>query len=302
MKRLAYQGWQNCFQIESGDCRMIATADIGPRIVHLSRGNGENLLKLFDGQVGKTGGVDWRLVGGHRVWYAPEDLVESYIPDNNAVEVELLTPEEVCFKVSLLPEVEKSLTMRVATNDGGFELVNQVRNMSDKVFRTASWGITTLAPGGVGFMPISKALSQSETLCASGRLNLWDYTNFSDPAYSWHSDWIEFHQDRALSKQKVGTFLRDPWLAYRLKDSLVIKTFDFHRGDVSAVDFPDLGSNVEVYFDTYMLELEGLSPWTELAPGEAVSHTEKLQVLPIDPEWSNEKVIELARNSITSVS
>ena len=33
---------------------------------------------------------------------------------------------------------------------------------------------------------------------------------------------------------------------------------------------------------------------------EVVSHTEKLQVLAIDTEWSNEKVIELAKNSITS--
>ena len=48
MKRLAYQGWQDCYQIETDNCKMIATADIGPRIVHLSRGNGENLLKLLE--------------------------------------------------------------------------------------------------------------------------------------------------------------------------------------------------------------------------------------------------------------
>jgi hypothetical protein len=83
-----------------------------------------------------------------------------------------------------------------------------------------------------------------------------------------------------FSKQKVG-LINNPWLAYRLGESLVIKTFDFQREDVNASDFPDLGSNVEVYFDTYMLELEGLSPWTELRPGEKVSHTEKLQVLAV---------------------
>ena len=299
MKQLAYQGWQNCYEIEAGDCRMVATADIGPRIVHLSRGNGENLLKLFPDQTGKTGGNEWRLVGGHRVWYAPEDLAVSYVPDNDAIDVEVISAEEIRFKVSLTPEVEKSLIMRVAKNGNGFELVNQVRNLSDNLFRTASWGITTLAPGGVGYMPITKASSPAERLCASGQINLWDYTNFSDPAFMWRSDWIEFHQSRALSKQKVGTYLRNPWLAYRLRDSLVIKTFDFHREDVSAANFPDLGSNVEVYFDTYMLELEGLSPWTDLKPGEAVSHTERLQVLAIEPELSHEKVIELVKNSIT---
>ena len=300
MKQLEYQGWKNCYQIESGDCRMIATADIGPRIVHLSRGNGENLLKLFEEQIGRVGGDDWRLVGGHRVWYAPEDPVTSYIPDNDAVDVEVISSEEICFKVSLIPEVEKSLIMRVATNANEFEILNQIRNTSDQVLRTASWGITTFAPGGVGYMPISKAISPSDTLSASGQINLWDYTLFSDPAFTWRSEWIEFHQERTLSKQKVGTYLRNPWLAYRLGESLVIKTFEFNKEDVSAYDFPDLGSNVEVYFDTYMLELEGLSPWTELKPGETVSHTEKLQVLAIEPDWSHEKVIELVKSAITS--
>lgn len=299
MKQLAYQGWQNCYQIESGDCRMITTADIGPRIVHLSRGNGENLLKLFEDQIGKVGGDDWRLVGGHRVWYAPENPVTSYIPDNTAVEVEVISSDEVCFTVSLTPEVEKSLIMRVANTPNEFNLINKIKNTSELTLRTASWGITTFAPGGVGYMPIPKASSQSETLCASGQINLWDYTLLSDPAFAWRSEWVEFHQNRTLSKQKVGTFLRNPWLAYRLKESLVIKTFDFNKEDLSASDFPDLGSNIEVYFDTSMLELEGLSPWTELKPGESVSHTEKLQVLAIEPDWSHEKVIELVKSSIT---
>ena len=299
MKQLAYQGWQNCYQIESGDCRMITTADIGPRIVHLSRGNGENLLKLFEDQIGKVGGDDWRLVGGHRVWYAPENPVTSYIPDNTAVEVEVISSDEVCFTVSPTPEVEKSLIMRVANTPNEFNLINKIKNTSKLTLRTASWGITTFAPGGVGYMPIPKASSQSETLCASGQINLWDYTLLSDPAFAWRSEWVEFHQNRTLSKQKVGTFLRNPWLAYRLKESLVIKTFDFNKEDLSASDFPDLGSNIEVYFDTSMLELEGLSPWTELKPGESVSHTEKLQVLAIEPDWSHEKVIELVKSSIT---
>ena len=300
MKRLAYKGWQDCYQIESGDCKMIAAADIGPRIVHLSRGKGDNLLKLFEKQIGKSGGNEWRLYGGHRVWYAPEDPVLSYIPDNDAVEVEVIAENELSLKVRLVPEVEKSITMRIATNGLGFELENRIRNLGEQTLRTASWGITTFAPGGVGFMPISKASSPSQSLCANFQLNLWDYTNLGDPAFVWCSDWIETHQDLATSKQKIGTYARNPWLAYRLGDSLVIKTFDFGKEAHDACEYPDMGSNVELYFDTYMLELEGLSPWTDLEPGESVSHTEKLEVLEIQPDLNNEKVIELVKNSITS--
>lgn len=300
MKRLSYKGWQNCYQIETGDCRMIATADIGPRIVHLSRGDGGNLLKLFEDQIGKTGGNDWRLVGGHRVWHAPEDPVKSYIPDNDAVEVEILSEDALCLSVSLIPEVQKSITMRVAKKGRGFEVVNRIQNTSEKPIRTASWGITTLIPGGVGYLPIPKAPSATQALCASFQINLWDYTSFSDPSFVWRPDWIEFHQERALSKQKVGTFAVNPWLAYRLGDSVVLKTFNFGEQDLAASEFPDMGSNVEVYFDEDMFEMEGLSPWKHLNPGESVSHTERLQVFAIDSEWSHEKVIELVKNSITS--
>jgi len=105
MRRLAYQGRQDCYQIEVGGCKMIATADFGTRIVHLSQGNCWNLFKLFERQMGKTGEDEWRLNGEHGVWYATEDLVDSYIPDNDPVEVESLSPDEICFRVVLKPEV-----------------------------------------------------------------------------------------------------------------------------------------------------------------------------------------------------
>ena len=124
MKRLAYQGRQDGYQIEAGGCKMIAMADIDPRIVHVSQGSGLNLFKLFERQMGKTGEDEWRLNGEHRVWYSPEDLVESYIPDNDPVELESLTPDEICFRVVLKPEGEKSHTMRVAIKGCGFKVVN----------------------------------------------------------------------------------------------------------------------------------------------------------------------------------
>jgi len=50
---------------------MIATADIGPRIVHLSRGKGDNLLKLFEEQIGED---RWKRVA--TIWRSP-DLVRT---------------------------------------------------------------------------------------------------------------------------------------------------------------------------------------------------------------------------------
>lgn len=278
---------------------MIATADIGPRIVHLSYRDGPNLLKLVERQVGKTGGDDWRVVGGHRVWYAPEDPIRSYFPDNEMVNFEIISDKEIMFSVSLTPEVEKTLIMRVANNDQTFEIENKISNIGSNILRTASWGITAFIPGGIGFLPFKKGNTFEESLCANTKLSLWDYTNLSDPAFRWHSDCLEIDQSYVRSKQKIGTFLTKPWTAYKIHDYVIIKSIKSENYHADACNYPDQGSNIEVYLDADLLELESLSPWADLLPGESVSHVERLNVLKVGSDCDHKKVIELASNSIT---
>jgi hypothetical protein len=133
----------------------------------------------------------------------PEDPVKSYIPDNDAVDVEILSENALCLKVKLTPEIEKSIIMRVATEGQGFELVNQIRNLSDKPIRTASWGITTFAPGGVGYLPIPKAPSATDALCASFQINLWDYTSF--PTH------LLFGVQIGSNSTRIGLFKTESW-------------------------------------------------------------------------------------------
>lgn len=76
-------------------------------------------------------------------------------------------------------------------------------------------------------------------------------------------------------------------------------TFDFHTRKLYSGQFPDGSCNIEVYFDKGGLELEGLSSWANLALGEAVFHTKRIQVLKVDPEASNKKTIELIKYAIT---
>ena len=43
-------------------------------------------MKEFPDQMGKTGGDEWRIYGGHRFWHAPEEMPRSYAPDNFPVD------------------------------------------------------------------------------------------------------------------------------------------------------------------------------------------------------------------------
>ncbi|HQE83180.1 MAG TPA: hypothetical protein PLM14_09285, partial [Candidatus Hydrogenedentes bacterium] len=72
MEKIAYGGWPNCIRIAKGPIELIATTDVGPRIIRFGFSGGHNLFKEFEEHLGQTGGDEWRSYGGHRLWHAPE--------------------------------------------------------------------------------------------------------------------------------------------------------------------------------------------------------------------------------------
>lgn len=284
-------GWENCYRLINEGVEMIVTADVGPRIVFWGRENGKNLLKLFENQLGRKNDEAWLLYGGHRLWAAPEDPHLSYLPDNQAVLVEIdnadgslsfIRPADASGlerKLSILPvHQNQNDDSRLSCLDfemkalGSFIVRNEIINRSQEAIRTASWGITSFAPGGLGFMPLEKNSDPKLALQANNRLNLWDYSSLADPAYQWKEDRLEIQQTKAQSKQKIGSWAAKPWLAYCLDNllSLIHLPMEQERSE----NFPDQGSNIEIYFNQDMLELETLSPWKCLQAGESVWHDE----------------------------
>ena len=517
IQKTSFSDWNNCFSLKSDGVEMIATADVGPRIIFFGLEGKTNLLKLFEDEVGRSGDNAFLFYGGHRLWAAPEDPLLSYIPDNRAVEVRLdenewiLTlirkadesnlekrlsmrvatmaerkmfvedsqevhasenlqkdninqanlmrvailnegdvvtedsREDVSIQLShehnvetarLIPvstigegdvvtedsvkgeklqlshqnnvepdrlirlcrtgvvvtkdsgggenirlsdennvetarlmrvatldegdvvtgessqgesiqpphdnDDESAILMRVATMDQGkdvemedgrdddpksfarpgleeplseppsmndesskhhfqnnkdcdsgvmasFVVRNELINRGQSPIRTASWGISSLAPGGMGFMPIEKKINPEKRFQASNQINLWPYTSLANPAYQWKDEWLEIDQTRTKSKQKIGSFNRKAWLAYRLEDQLIVI---FLPGlQIEEELYPDLRSNIEIYFDEDMLELETLSPWKTIDPGESVYHDEVWTLIKINDDPDNETVI-----------
>ena len=84
-----YKNYGKCLCLDNGIIKLIATIDVGPRIVFFGFTDGDNVL--FEDidrnfyEINNGYGV-WYAYGGHRIWSAPEVMPETYLPDNSKVE------------------------------------------------------------------------------------------------------------------------------------------------------------------------------------------------------------------------
>src|SRR4051812_6581434 len=99
-----YQGLPNCVQIANGDCRLIISTDVGPRILFYGFDEGQNILGWHPEAAVKTELGEWKPYGGHRLWVAPENMPLSYVPDNAVVEYVEEDSRQATFK----PGVEQA--------------------------------------------------------------------------------------------------------------------------------------------------------------------------------------------------
>ena len=90
IQKIAYGGWNNCVRITNGSIDLIITVDVGPRIIRCGFVDQENEMCEIASTMGETGGDEWRLYGGHRLWHSPEDRRRTYVPDNSPVQWEAI--------------------------------------------------------------------------------------------------------------------------------------------------------------------------------------------------------------------
>src|SRR5687767_7714391 len=87
MERVTCLGNHEGIRLSNADVHVVATIDVGPRIVEYARVDGDNVLgEALDVAIDTTLGT-WHPYGGHRLWAAPEANPRSYSPDNDPVEV-----------------------------------------------------------------------------------------------------------------------------------------------------------------------------------------------------------------------
>ena len=283
VEKIPYAGWPNCYRLSNGEVELIVTSDVGPRIIRYGFVGGQNLFVELEEDLGKTGGDDWRLYGGSRLWVGPEDPVYSYGADNDPVEIEVSGSSLLAQAPVEHTGVQKAIKVELADEGSAVRVVYTLANRTIWPLRITTWVLTMMAPGGAGITTLPPRGTHPEILAPTNPLVVFAFTNMADPRWTWLEKYIVLRQDPAnTDPEKIGLFNPATRGAYLLNGELFVKKFEASPDE----EYPDMGSSYETFTNERFLEIETLGPMRTLQPGESLDHVE---------EWTLHRPVEIDR-------
>lgn len=277
VEKIAYGGWENCYHLSNDDLNIVVTVDVGPRIIHFGLNDGENVFLQVEEDKGKTGGDDFRFYGGHRLWHSPEVMPRTYQPDNDPVDHFEL--DNIHYFIPPLEEktgIQKQISL--SFKNSTLLVDHTFTNNGMWPVELAPWPITVLKPGGVGIMPLPPHVSHDIQLLPTHAITLWGYTSLNDPRLHFGDKyiWVE-HRDDIENPLKIGLQVNHEyiwsvgWLAYVNNNKMFVKSL--HPPSEEKV-YPDLGTQLEIFTNNDIFELETLGALQTLRPDETITHRE----------------------------
>jgi hypothetical protein len=274
-----FGGWPNCIRLSNGEIEMIATTDVGPRIIRLGFVGGQNLFHNYPATLGKTGDPEWNNYGGHRLWHAPEVSPRTYAPDNMPVEHEWDGTTLTLRNSDAGNGIEKETRVTLSPTSPRVDITHRMINRNPWAIELAPWSLSVMAAGGRAIYPQEDYKPHPDCLVPARPLVLWHFTDMADDRWTWGRKYIQLRQDpKATTKQKVGLLNSKGWAAYVLGGDALIKRYPY----VAGATYADMGCNTETYTDPEMLEVETLGPLTKLDPGAHVDHAESWLLAKVD--------------------
>jgi hypothetical protein len=286
VEKIHYLGWENCVRIGNGEVELIVTTEVGPRILYYGFCGGFNHMKIYDEQAGDKESDVWRIYGGHRLWHSPESMPRTYDIDNSPCEWEVIR-NGILIRSPLdrWVQLAKEIRITLAPKGTGVSLEHRITNKNAWTVEFAAWALTVMAPGGRLIIPQP---GSGPELLSNRNLTLWTYTRMNDPRVRWLDRYIFLDQDSKASYTdepahrrfekvpfKIGLSVPDGWAAYANNGQLFVKRFDHVEGE----RYPDSGfCSFETYTNVDMIEIETLSPLTNVEPGQTLIHNEEWQL------------------------
>lgn len=298
VRKTAYRGWDNCVQITNSIVDLIITADVGPRIIRYGFTGEENELCEVRSTLGVTGGDKWRMYGGHRLWHSPEDRTRTYEPDNSPVAwEEIQNGIKTSQDIEPTTGIRKEMEIRLSPEGTAVHILHRLTNAGLWPVELSAWSITAMAPGGKEVVPQT---TKNTGLLPNRVMSLWPYARLNDSRVCFGGKYIILRQDPQIRHRfKFGTSNEEGWAAYFNHNHLFLKSY---RHDPDA-RYPDFGVSYETFTNSYMLEMETLSPLTRLGPSDVVNHEEKWELFDNIPMPDNNEVkIERALAGITNTT
>jgi len=253
-------------------------AETGPRITGLRFRGGANLFaEIPDAVIEWAGGPPYRLLGGHRLWRAPEVPEVTYRPDDEPV---VIVRDGATVRARGAPDPDgliKEIEATVTTA-GTVVVDHRFVNAGRLPVEVAPWTITQFPPDGMAVMPVAGDPGVEGIHRADRGVVLWPYTDPGAAGFRWTRHGVIMTGGDG-SRQKIGTENRAGWLAYHRGSHLFTKWAALHHSDARYVD---RGASVQVYRDHRFIELETLGPIGVVDPSAAIVHRETWRVIETD--------------------
>jgi hypothetical protein len=257
MEIVNFGGWPNCIRLANREIELVATTDVGPRIIRLGFIGGQNLFQ----------------------WHAPEAFPRSYTPDNVPVAHEWDGTTLTLRSLDEPNAIEKEMRIALSPTTRQVRVDHRLINRNPWPIELAAWALSAMAPGGRAVYPLDDFIPHPDVLLPARPLVLWHFTDMKDPRWTWGSKYIQLRQEpTATTKQKVGMLNAKGWAAYLLGGHALIKRYPYDLG----ANYPDMGCNTETYTDSSTLEVETLGPLTRIGPGAQVDHPETWLLTKVD--------------------
>jgi hypothetical protein len=242
------------------------------RIIGLTPAGGTNMLaRIPDFHTVPTPYGDFRFLGGHRLWHAPESIPRTYIPDPADLTLTDLT-DGVRLEAPTEPGtgIRKRIELRLAPDRPSVTLTHTLTNDGLWAVVLAPWAITQFRLGGTVILPMPVGNADPAGLLHNRQFSFWPYARLTDPRLKLDDSFVLFQAEALLPPFKLGYFNPHGWLAYWLDGVLFRKSFDVHAG----LPHPDNNCNAEMYCNDQFVELESLGPLTTLPPKASIDLVE----------------------------
>jgi len=275
MKNGDYFGHETVI-LENEHFQLECLASAGPRIVRLIPAwLGENIFAEAPDAVIRTDLGEYNYFGGHRLWFSPKLVSQTYFPDNHGV-----TVKEVKNGLRLMGGIEpdthtrKSISIQMSPSSPFLIIKHMIKNHGTESIDLAPCAITMLRPNGTALLPQQVGTVDKDGFLPNRNVALWSYSRWDDPRLNLSQEMIRVKSDRTKRAFRLGYFNSHGWLGYVFGDIFFVKRFGVRRDET----FPDYGCNAEVYVTDRVLELESLGALVNLKPQEEIVHTETWEV------------------------
>jgi hypothetical protein len=266
LEAISFAGHE-CVRLEDGPDAVIMSTSAGPRIIGLFRGGDDNVLAVLpDATIDRAEGPPYRLLGGHRLWAAPEVPDVTYQPDDHPCSV---TDVDHGVRVEAPADgagLVKSIEVR--RSDGAWTVDHSMSNGSGGPMTLAPWAITQFPLGGQMIVPSS---TDSTGPRADRSLVLWPYTDPSDARLRLTADAVLVDAVASGSRLKIGVAPGRGHASYVRNGTVLEK----HAAVDADASYADRGAAIQVFVSDAFCELETLGPLRELASDDVATHRER---------------------------